>query len=376
MTETELLLKLKKLLKRKKSKKYYCKNLGIDYDYFEKLYRKAKSELSGRNYEDLIKAHNIDTNKFRVRAYWSKESEDGNFVSSVLVSEIKEEEHRIEEFKKFLSTFKPLEKKFSDYVKDPSKEDVDIEVSISDYHLAKYTNDENNIDKRSEIFIKVACNLVEKVSRIYNIKKIVFPISNDFFHTDTYFNTTTNGTPQEVITTYDKEYEKGFETLANTITLLYDRCEEMEVILVQGNHDRTKGFYLAHALQIYFSKYGNISFKRDDSFTKHVVLGNTFIGYHHGDKIKIEELPLLFATSQETSLDFGSAKYREIHTGDKHHYMVKEIKGVRIHQMPSLCGTDRWHMQNNYVNQIRAALVLVYHPLKGKIMEIEERWPL
>jgi hypothetical protein len=105
---------------------------------------------------------------------------------------------------------------------------------------------------------------------------------------------------------------------------------------------------------------------------KAVMVGDTFIGYHHGN-CKIEDLPLLFATHPDYSQMFGYAKYREVHTGDKHHYMAKEVKGVRIQQMPSLSGTDRWHLDNNYVHSVRAALALVYDKDTGKIAEFEER---
>jgi hypothetical protein len=53
--------------------------------------------------------------------------------------------------------------------------------------------------------------------------------------------------------------------------------------------------------------------------------------------------------------------------------MAKEVKGVRIQQMPSLSGTDRWHADNNYVNNIRAGLVLIYDLVHGKIGEYESR---
>jgi hypothetical protein len=102
------------------------------------------------------------------------------------------------------------------------------------------------------------------------------------------------------------------------------------------------------------------------------VLGNTFIGWHHGN-CKIDDLPLLFATHPEYSHFFGNAKYREIHTGDKHHYMAKEVKGVRIQQMPSLSGVDRWHLDNNFVHSVRAALALVYDSELGKVAEFETR---
>ncbi len=84
-------------------------------------------------------------------------------------------------------------------------------------------------------------------------------------------------------------------------------------------------------------------------------------------------MPLLFATVPDFSKDFGNAKYREIHTGDKHHYMAKDIKGVRIQQLPSLSGDDRWHIDNNFVNSVRAGIAFVYDPIKGKVAEFESR---
>jgi hypothetical protein len=115
-----------------------------------------------------------------------------------------------------------------------------------------------------------------------------------------------------------------------------------------------------------------VSFQRDFTTVKHIVIGNTFIGYHHGNT-KIDDLPLVFATSPESSAAFGNAKYREVHTGDKHYYLAKEIKGVRVQQMPSLSGTDQWHRDGNFINSIRAGLALVYHPVKGKVGEFEGR---
>jgi hypothetical protein len=53
--------------------------------------------------------------------------------------------------------------------------------------------------------------------------------------------------------------------------------------------------------------------------------------------------------------------------------MAKEIKGVRIQQMPSLSGADRWHADNNYVNNIRSAIATMYDTETGRIGEFEER---
>ncbi len=161
--------------------------------------------------------------------------------------------------------------------------------------------------------------------------------------------------------------------MANTINYLLTQANEIEVVLVQGNHDRTKGFFVAHALEVFFKEYKKVKFQRHHSTTKAVVLGNTFIGYHHGNSCKIDDLPLLFATVPEFSKEFGNAKYREVHTADKHHYMAKDVKGVRIQQLPSLSGDDRWHIDNNFINSVRAGIAFVYDPIKGKVAEFESR---
>ena len=221
-------------------------------------------------------------------------------------------------------------------------------------------------------FFNIAKDLINKARNCYDLHTIVFPISNDFFHTDNYQNQTTNGTPQDVIMEYDVEYEIGFSILVDTINMLRQVGQRVIVPLVQGNHDKTKSFYLAHALNIYFSNTEDVEFIRHHSTVKAVILGKTFIGYHHGN-CKIEDLPLLFATHPEYGKFFGDCTYGEVHTGDKHHYMAKEVKGVRIQQMPSLSGTDRWHRDSNYVHSVRAALLLGYDKIEGKTCEFEKR---
>lgn len=401
-----LLEQLQSLLSQKRSKKFYAERLQITEQEVDELLTELKKQekedsetvnindvefLKKVNKEkgtvestitldfepkddiELAKLHKIDLDKYVITNYWSKVLPGGKFTSSVFSKRKAPEDYTAEDFSKFLENYK------SNYIPIPSpeknsnKSTTDLELSLSDYHLAKrYVDGDNNPVKRAKRFFQVAQNLVEKVKAVYNINKVVFPISNDFFHTDNYQNSTTNGTPQDTILDYASEYELGFAILVDTIKMLRANCNEVEVILVQGNHDRTKSFYLAHALDVFFSSDDKISFTREHSVVKGTMVGETFIGYHHGN-CKIEQLPLLFATHPKYAKMFGNAKYREVHTGDKHHYMAKEIKGVRIQQMPSLSGTDRWHKDNNFVHSIRAALALVYDSKMGKVAEFEER---
>jgi hypothetical protein len=396
----QLLNQLKDMLRWKKSKSYYAKSLGISVFEVDQLLKQLSEDKRFEpssnktikvdvekgtlesvimcDYEpkddiELAALHKIDLDKYIITNYWSKLLPTGKFTSSVFSKRRGPKDYNPEDFAKFLENYKPNNITITPIDRSKEKEYVDIEVSISDYHLAKrHVDEDNNPVERAYRYFNVAQSLIKKVSSVYNINTVVFPISNDFFHTDNYHNQTTQGTPQDTILDYSSEYELGFSILVDTINMLRFYSSNVDVILVQGNHDRTKSFYLAHALEIYFKREIDVRFDREHSVVKGKTLGDTFIGWHHGN-CKVEDLPLLFATHPEYSKAFGDAKYREVHTGDKHHYMAKEVKGVRIQQMPSLSGTDRWHLDNNYVHSVRAALVLVYDKHKGKIAEFEER---
>jgi hypothetical protein len=393
------------MLSWKKSKSFYANRLGISEKDVENLLKELRNQQDAEvgnyisNLEELVvkvnndrgtlesiietdfepkddielaKLHKINLDKYKISNYWTKQKSSGKFTSSVFATLRQPKDYTVEDFAKFLENYTPKEVVVRTVINDSVyTSTVDIEVSIADFHLAKKTLEGESIQEKKIQYLVTLYDLIEKVTSNFLIRKVVFPISNDFFHTDNYQNQTTNGTPQDVLAEYNHEYEEGFDLLVTAINYLQEVAEEVEVILVQGNHDRTKSFYLAHALDIFFRNNEKISFQREHSTTKSVVLGSTFIGYHHGN-CKIDELPLLFATGNN-SFKFGGAKYREVHTGDKHHYMAKEVKGVRIQQMPSLSGTDRWHADNNYVNNIRAGLVLIYDPNLGKIGEFESR---
>ena len=406
MSENQsLLYRLEELLTQRRSKKFYAEKLGIsEYEVNELLkelrekdnnspieLNNSTGEIRKVNVEkgtiestiisafepkddlELAKLHKINLDKYVITNYWSKMLPSGSFTSSVFSKRKQPKDYSPEDFAKFLENYTPNNISITKEEVNGDKDHVDVEISLSDFHLAKRTVDgDNSPEARALRYYNVAQSLIKKVWVNYNIDTVILPISNDFFHTDNYQNQTTQGTPQDTIMEYHAEYELGFTVLVDTINMLRQYAKEVTVVLVQGNHDRTKSFYLAHALDVYFSDAPDVDFIREHSVIKAKVLGNTFIGWHHGN-CKLDDLPLLFATHPQYSHFFGNAKYREIHTGDKHHYMAKEVKGVRIQQMPSLSGTDRWHLDNNYVHSVRAALALVYDTKLGKIAEYETR---
>lgn len=336
----------------------------------QKFTLNSTKPLTPKEIEELVGVDNIT---IFVDRSWLKSHKNGTWTYSVLtVNKHKSftEGQFLENLKKI--NFPKLVIKHDCSKTEHEKEEVEIEISIADFHLDRKTLKEDSIESRSVEYIDTVNDLVSKVNNVYTIKKCIFTIGNDFLNSDNYQGATTNLTPQDNSVTWDKAYEVAFTTLVNAITILKDFSKEVQVKLINGNHDRTKMYYISHGLEQYFYNTWGIEFDRTSSMLKYNVLGNTFIGYHHGN-CKIDELPLIFATSPETSKAFGNAIYREIHTADKHFYMEKEIKGVRILQTPSMVNPDRWSNDNNFINNVRAGLVLVYHPEKGRVALFEHR---
>jgi len=375
---------LEKLLKHKKSKQYYAYKLGITVDEVEQLLSKipqkeeetfestVELEYEPKDDKELAKEHRVNLDKFYISSYYSVKSFSGKFRSTIRAARKPEKEVSLAKFTEFLNNYKPAPFTVNISSSSVGREEVDCEISIADFHLDRLTLQNDTIENRKKEFIKTLNSLILSTTAIYKIRKLVFVIGNDFFNSDNYQGSTTNLTPQSNSVSWDRAYEEGFSLLAQAIGSLSYIAENVHVILIQGNHDRTKSFYIAHALEVFFRNTENVIFDRGNSNIKHIILGNTFIGYHHGNT-KIDDLPLLFATSPNTAIPFATAKYREVHTADKHFYMAKEIKGVRMQQIPSMANPSSWETDNNYVNNIRCGLALIYHPIKGKKGEFEEK---
>lgn len=323
--------------------------------------------------EDLIRECNIDLSKWdiikMVHNAWGKEGNQNHQVKAWLAP-IKDAFSE-ELFMDFLKTYKSAVNlvKLKQTITG-GKETVDVVISLADFHIDKLDVIVEDVEVKVELYMKVLRELLANCANAFNINKIVFVIGNDLFQTDTIQSTTTSGTIVSSSITWNKAYEMGFDLMVNAITEVFSVSRDVDVVLVQGNHARTKEYYLAHALEVYFKSYKEIKFFREFTNVKHFVLGNTFVGLHHGNT-KLESLPLVFATNVESSYDFGRSKFREIVVGDKHHTLVKEMNGVRVRQMPSLSGTDLWHLDGNFVNSRRCGVAIVYHPTKGKCAEFE-----
>ena len=218
MSENHSLLEqLEKLLSWKKSKKFYAEKLGITEYEVEELMKELKSKeneptkeiefVSGTkkvnkekgtiestlilDFEpkddlELAKLHKIDLTKYIITNYWSKLLPNGKFTSSVFSKRKQPKDYTLEDFEKFLKTYVPNFILPETKNHNPILDTIDVELSIADFHLVKKTLEGESILDKQIQFIDVVADLLTKATNNYNINTIVFPIGNDYFHTDNF----------------------------------------------------------------------------------------------------------------------------------------------------------------------------------------------
>jgi len=147
-------------------------------------------------------------------------------------------------------------------VKYTKSEPNAMEINIFDLHYGKLTwHEETGEDFDIHIAEETFNKTIDKMlpyAKMFNIERIIFPVGNDFFNVDNKGNTTTGGTPQDEDNRWKKTFNKGWKLLVRNI----DKCSAVapvDVIVVAGNHDEERMFYLGEVLLGWYKSNPNVT---------------------------------------------------------------------------------------------------------------------
>lgn len=255
------------------------------------------------------------------------------------------------------------------------KEPVLLILDVPDLHFdklawGKETGEDWDIKISSNVYFDVVQELLTKAS-IYEVDRIVMLVGNDFFNADNLLNTTTAGTPQSVDSRWKKSFIMGKKLMIKTIDLLQS-VAPVDCIVIPGNHDKQKSWYLGDTLESWYHQCDNVQVDNTPKTRKYYRYGSNLIGFAHGKDEKPDRLPMIMAT--EAKELFSQTAHHEWHLGDKHHRKdIKftpshEIDGILIRYLSSLSPADLWHYEKGYLAK-RAAQAFVYHRSKGCVCQ-------
>lgn len=256
-----------------------------------------------------------------------------------------------------------------------------LEVNIFDLHLGKLCWGEevgNDYDMKiaSRRFNQALHDIMKRATGQFD--RILFPIGNDFFNSDSHIGTTTEGTRQDEDSRWQKVFDKGQQLLIEAIDYMR-QFAPVDVIVIPGNHDWTKSFFLGATLAAWYRNDKNVSVNNGAKARKYYLYGKVLLGFTHGDKEHGGSLRLLMPN--EAPKEWAKSKYREFHCGHWHRKVnyketvltrtpiSDEQLGIVIRHMSSLAGTDAWHYSKGYIGPIKGAEAFLWNNESGLVAQ-------
>lgn len=323
--------------------------------------------------EEIEIKYNIDKTKWRLSSYWNKEQNNGKFLVSANVTQLKsapinpvEQIERIIQSHKFI--YKPVTKL---HLNTNFKTKTCGVLSLQDIHVGKATLEPDNIVESVKSCIE---SLVLRSYHSSYLDKIIFVLGGDLVNMDTYTGTTTSGTPVEnSLNAYDS-YKIAFDLMFWCVNYLKQFCNTLQVVYVPGNHSRLTEAHIAYALSKCIVD-PNITWDIDYAERRVSVYGDNLFCFEHGD-FDIKKSFFVYAT--EFPKEWGNAKYRTLYTGHTHkHQKIEyktqdELNGFVMRTLPSLCKIDMYHYSNKWTSNVRGGIIELHDENKGSTGEFRD----
>lgn len=204
------------------------------------------------------------------------------------------------------------------------------------------------------------------IARSPYTRRALLIIGGDILHADNGKNTTTAGTFQDVDGRFSKVVDMAGETAVDNINLLLQHHEEVEVIVLPGNHDETSFYAITMFLRAWFRNEPRVTIDRSPNPLRYREFGKVMLGMTHGHKAKASRMPLLMAADNREM--WGRTKFPYAHTFHVHHASKDQDEdgGVWIETHRIIAPQDAWHYAEGYRSG-RGLVSITYDPERGEV---------
>ena len=270
-----------------------------------------------------LKERGIDKKDVQSVKHW--QSGSGEYRFSIVTKEDKKD---LTEFKeKFFEEMKQYIPQVVDPVYNFKKgSPVAYEISLPDFHYGKIgtiSQKQANLD-----FLNTIKELHRKAEGL-NIEKFILPIGNDGLNSEGYSRATTKGTPQHDAEEWQETFRGYWKLLVIAIDYL-SAFAPVDVIVVQGNHDFERMFYIGEVIASWYKDYSSVTVDNSYDSRKYYRYGKNMLMFTHGDKEK----------------------------------PANTYQGVKVRFLPSICTNDSWHKTMGYSSP-REAQAYIWNKEKG-----------
>ena len=254
-------------------------------------------------------------------------------------------------------------------VKAPDKVNSDYLAMyiLGDHHFGmladsetKFDDDDWDVKIASQVLLESTERLAQRVG---DAEVGVLLNVGDFFHADSSKNETTNGTRVDVDTRIGKTFKLGGRLFQILIDKMLKTHKRVIVINVRGNHDSDMACHLSSCLELLYDKEPRVEVLQNYSKFIHLQWHNNLFVFHHGDRIKHEQI--LQTVIKNLDDEWAQSKNRYCHLGHIHHHVEREYASMLFSSWGSLTSTDQWHSDSGYGAE-RSMTAIVYHKDSGE----------
>ena len=258
---------------------------------------------------------------------------------------------------------------FKKAVKAPAKVNSDYLAMymVGDHHFGMLADSETKLDD-DDWDVKIASQILldsteRLANRVGDAEIGVLLNVGDFFHADSSKNETTAGTRVDVDTRIGKTFKLAGRLFQILIDKMLNTHKKIVVINVRGNHDSDMACHLSSCLEILYDAEPRVEVLANYSKFIHYQWENNLFVFHHGDRIKHEQI--LQTVIKNLDDEWSQSKNRYCHLGHIHHHVAREVGSMHFEHWGSLTATDQWHSDSGYGAE-RSMTAVVYHKDHGE----------
>lgn len=311
--------------------------------------------------KDVLESRGFNPAKWRVTNY----RKDGLSVKPIV------DTVTFEDINRFFDNY-DSNKHFVTPLKVCYNEDGDtLLVELPDLHVgllswAEETGEDYDIKIAEERLAGCAEDIIFRCSK-QKFKKIILVTLGDLIHFDNADGKTTKGTKQDI----DGRMPKVFDSVLNMLISLIDKLTgvaPVEVIYLPGNHDEIVGRMAVKAVELAYRDVPYVTFDCSPSPRKARLIGNTLIGFTHGN---LPQNNMGNWLSEEFRKEYGEAKHAELHTAHIHTEREKEFYrtdtkyGLVVRSLPTICSSSAWENSQGYSKGYKTLLSYVINDEVG-----------
>lgn len=248
--------------------------------------------------------------------------------------------------------------------------DHEVAIIIGDPHFGMLAWDkETGDDWDVEIARRVHVNAIREALRITPPSSRLLLINlGDAVHADGNNAMTTAGTRVDVDSRWPKVVGIFVETMNVAITEGLQKHDHVEVITNRGNHDDLTSLVIRMVLAERWRDNPRVTIADNLKMIWYHKFGKNLIASTHGDKARLNQLPLLIA--QDARRHWGDTDRAHVYCGHVHHHKAQEFPGIEIEYFNTLASKDSWHANQGYRSR-RSLRADVWHRERGMVARYE-----